>query len=108
MTAKLPWQLLLLFYAGGVYVCFLAYGILVEDMERAKYGPNAEPFHFWLFTTAVCSVFNCLLAYMALLFSFPRRDALTSSVPQHRWASIAVMQSGGSDRNFCRHQSRYL
>lgn len=33
---RVPWQLLLLFYASGVYACFLLYGVLVEDVERAK------------------------------------------------------------------------
>ncbi len=87
----MPWQLLLLFYAGGVYFCFLVYGILVEDVERARYGPDGEAFHFWIFTTAVCSVFNCLLAFVALQFSSTR--TLRTVVPQSKWATIAFLQS---------------
>ncbi len=41
---KVPWQVLLLFYASGVYVCFLVYGVLVEDVERAKVGRKRQTF----------------------------------------------------------------
>lgn len=62
----------------------------------SQYGPNKEPFHFWLFTAAVCSVFNCIIAYAALRFSHSRKDALDVSVPQSKWAIIAVMQSAAT------------
>jgi hypothetical protein len=64
---------------------------LVEDVERARYGPDKEPFHFWIFTTAVCSVFNCLLAFVALQLSANR--TLTTVIPQTKWATIASLQS---------------
>lgn len=47
----------LLFYAGGIFVCYFYYGILQEKITRSKYGEEDEIFTFTL--TLVC--FQCII-----------------------------------------------
>ena len=80
-------------YAAGVYVCFLAYGLLVEQNELARYGPNEEPFHFWTFVTCLSGLINVVVAYFMLRLSKTHSEAMTVPFSQKRFALVALMQS---------------
>ncbi len=90
------WQVKLLFLAGGVYATFLVYGVLVEQMERARFGPDALSFHYWLFVTLVSAVVNVAMAYVALRTQGSHAQAVATTHSQARFAWIAVAQSVAS------------
>lgn len=83
-------------YAAGVYACFLAYGLLVEQNERARYGPLGETFHFWTFVTCLSGLINVVVAYAALRMSRTHAEAMDVPFTQSRFAWVAVAQSMAS------------
>ncbi len=90
------WQLKLMLLAGGVYATFLCYGVLVEQMERARFGPDKAAFHYWLFVTLISAVANVLVAYVALRTTRSHAQALQSSHSWTSFAAVAVAQSVAS------------
>jgi UDP-galactose transporter B1 len=92
-----PWQLKLLFLAAGVYSTFLVYGVLIEQMERARFGPENKPFHHWLFVTLVSAVVNVIFAYTSLrVSSRSHKDSLATPHSMLSFSWIALAQSVAS------------
>ncbi len=87
----------LLFLAAGVYAAFLLYGVLVEQMERAKFGAEGKPFHHWLFVTLVSAIVNVLVAYVSLrLTRGSHQSALSTPHSMLSFSWIALAQSVAS------------
>jgi solute carrier family 35 (UDP-galactose transporter), member B1 len=91
----LAWQLKLLFLAAGVYSTFLVYGILVEQLERARF--DKEPFHHWLFVTLVSAIVNVMVAYACLrIGGRAHKEALNTPHSMISFSWIALAQSVAS------------
>lgn len=64
--AALPSELRLIICAGGIYACYLTYGILQEEIYKYR-GPNGEKFTATLFILFVQCVINAAFAYAVML-----------------------------------------
>jgi solute carrier family 35 (UDP-galactose transporter), member B1 len=63
--AALPSELRLLICAGGIYACYLTYGVLQEEIYKFR-GPNGEKFTATMFLLLVQCVVNALFAWICM------------------------------------------
>jgi UDP-galactose transporter B1 len=60
--------------AGGIYICYLGYGILQEKLYKTKYGAEEEKFTHSLFLVWFQCLVNGFLAFLMLAWSRPPPD----------------------------------
>ncbi|XP_023236209.1 solute carrier family 35 member B1-like [Centruroides sculpturatus] len=68
----------LLFYAGGIFVCYFYFGILQEKITRSKYGEEDEKFTFTLTLVCFQCIINAIFAKI-MLSTFMKQGADTTT-----------------------------
>jgi len=80
----------LLICTGLIYICYIGYAIIQEDVYKQRYGPEKRRFDHSLFLVFAQSVGNGLLAVVVLLYS----RQLSSRVPMKEYFLISMSYIG--------------
>lgn len=80
----------LVFCAGGIYVCYIGYGIIQERIYKTTYGPAKEKFKHSLFLVFLQCVGNGLVGLISMLLS----SAPRAKVPMKEFFYIGFTYIG--------------